>query len=210
MPDWDEYLAATRRLGAAPRTVPADDAEEQVTALSDRALGQRDELVELAERLRLPAPDFTAAGPGEVPDLLEPVPVADRLARARQRMRDAAATGTEASRLGERPPLLPSWRPRPRAAVVYAACSAAGLTGQLVLISVSSRRGLLDHVTVYGWTCCGFPLLAFLAGLLLCGFLCRPRTGRGPVQRTPRLGALICAASLPVYAVVAAAAGQLF
>jgi hypothetical protein len=209
--EWDDYLDATRRLGvAAPVTTEAAAAHrKRIVALSDRALTQRDELAEQAGRLRLPAPDFAAAGPGELPDLLDPVPVADRLARAEQRLAAAAAAGAEVDRLAASPPLLPSWRPRPRAAVVYAACSFAGLIGQLVLISVASRRGILGQISVYGWTCCGFPLLAFLAGVLLVGLLCRPRLG-GAVQRTPRLGALICLASLPVYVVVATLAGRLF
>ncbi|BCJ33768.1 hypothetical protein Athai_12710 [Actinocatenispora thailandica] len=211
MADWDDYLDATRRLGvAAP--IPAEAAaahQRRIVTLSDQALTQREELAEQAGRLRLPAPDFSAAGPGEVPDLLDPVPVADRLGRAEQRLRDAARSGAEVDRLAASPPLLPSWRPRPRAAVVYAACSFAGLVGQLVLISVASRRGILGQISVYGWTCCGFPLLAFLVGVLLVGLVCRPRAG-GAVQRTPRLGALICLASLPVYVLVAAAAGMLF
>jgi hypothetical protein len=209
--DWDDYLAATRRLGvAAPISAEAAAAhQERIVALSDRALTQRDELTERAGRLRLPAPDFTAAGPGELPDLLEPVPVADRLALAERRLAAATAAGTEVDRLAASPPLLPSWRPRPRAAVVYAACSFAGLVGQLVLISVASRRGVLGQISVYGWTCCGFPLLAFLIGVLLVGLLCRPRVG-GAVQRTPRLGALICLASLPVYVLIATLAGTLF
>lgn len=211
MADWDDYLDAARRLGAAAPISAGTAAEHQrrIVTLSDQALTQRDELTERAGRLRLPAPDFAAAGAGELPDLLEPVPVADRLARAEQRLGDATTAGAEVDRLAASPPLLPSWRPRMRAAVVYAACSFAGLVGQLVLISVASRRGVLGQLSVYGWTCCGFPLLAFLAGVLLVGLLCRPRAG-GAVQRTPRLGALICLASLPVYVLVAAAAGTLF
>lgn len=214
--DWSEYAAAAGRLAAVRRAErertgglrkDAESARAQLTEVADQLVEQQSDLVELARKLRLPAPSFPPADRTEIAGLAEEVPAADRLATARQRLHDANVAADAAEDLGEAPVLLPGWRPRARVAVVYAGCSLAALVGQLVTIGLYSHKAVTDQVGTYAWTCCGFPALAFFAGYLLVGLLCRPRSSTTPVDRFPRMGAALCVASLPVYALVLGAVG---
>ncbi|HEY3505336.1 MAG TPA: hypothetical protein VGN37_21445 [Actinocatenispora sp.] len=217
--DWSSYAAAAGRLAAVRRAErertgglrkDAESARAELTEVADQLVEQQSDLVELARKLRLPAPSFPPADRTEIVGLAEEVPAADRLATARQRLHDANVAADAAEDLGEAPVLLPGWRPRARVAVVYAGCSLAALVGQLVMIGLYSHKAVTDQVGTYAWTCCGFPALAFFAGYLLVGLLCRPRSSTTPVDRFPRMGAALCAASLPVYALVLGMLGTLF
>jgi hypothetical protein len=216
---WPAYVAAAERLAAVRRAErdrtgglrkDAEAARAELGEVADQLMAQQSDLVELARRLRLPVPSFPPADRTEVAGLAEEVPVAERVARARQRLHDANVAADAAEDLGEAPVLLPGWRPRARVAVVYAGCSLAALVGQLVMITLYSHKAVTDQVGTYAWTCCGFPALAFFAGYLLVGIVCRPRSSTTPVDRFPRMGAALCAASLPVYALVLGAVGALF
>lgn len=218
---WADYVSATQRLGelrrrerertgGRERSVAA--ARKEVAALSDQLVEQQADLTRLAQQLRLPTPSFGPAGRSEVTGnaaLGVSMPVEDRLERARQCLHDANVAADTADDLGDQPALLPTLRPRARNAVIYAAASGLGLLAQIVMIGLSSQRFVTDKTTVYAWTCCGFPAMAFFLGYLAVGVLGRPRRSTRQVDRTPRMGAVICAASLPVYALVASLLGQL-
>lgn len=216
---WSAYAAAAGRLAAiraaerdraGGRRRDAESATAELSEVSDQLVAQQADLIELARTLRLPAPTFPPADRTEIAGLAEEVAPAERLARARQRLHDSNVAADAAEELGDAPLLLPGWRPRARVAVVYAGCSVGALVGQLVMIGLYSNRAVTDQIGTYAWTCCGFPALAFFAGYLLVGLLCRPRSSAKPVDRFPRMGAALCVASLPVYALVLAAVGALF
>jgi hypothetical protein len=219
--DWAAYVSAAQRLGAVRqaerdrsgerhRTVAA--AGEQLAELSVQAMAQQADLTELAGKLRLPAPSFPPAARGEVTGPLgldSAASPTDRLARAGQCLHEANLAADAAEDAGRQPVLLPNLGPRARNAVVYAGCSLLGLAAQLVMIGLYSQKLVTDQVSMYAWTCCGFPALAFFAGYLVIGVVCQSRMSTQPVDRSVRMGALICAASLPVYTIVLGMVGQL-
>ncbi len=219
---WAAYAAAAQQLGqvrqeererTGGRQRGAAAARADAAELSDKLMAQQADLTELARRLRLAAPMFGPAGRAEVTGpvgLGVPASPEDRLARARQCLQDANVAADSADELGDQPALLPNLRPLARNAVVYAGASTAGLLAQLIMIGLYSRRVVSDQFSVYAWTCCGFPAVAFFVGYLVVGIVGRPRSATGPVDRSTKWGALICAASLPVYTVIAALLGQLF
>ena len=198
-----ELRAAEReRTGGQART--AASARKQIAVLSDKLLTQQTDLTTLARALRLPAPAFV---PGAAPD---GQPVESRLTRVRQCLNEANIAADAADSAADAPLLLPTASPRLRNAAVYGGFSFLGLLAQLVMISLNTQRVVTSQVTMYGWTCCGFPALAFFAAYIAVGVLCRPRKSTAAVDRTPRMGGLICVASLPVYVAVLALLGQLF
>ncbi len=219
---WAAYASAAQQLGAlrqeerertGGRQRGAAAARADATELSDKLMQQQSDLTDLGRRLRLPAPMFGPAGRAEVTGPVSfglPASPEDRLARARQRLQDANVAADSADDLGDQPALLPNLRPLARNAVVYAGASAAGLLAQLIMMQLYSYRVVSDPFSMYAWTCCGFPAVAFFVGYLVVGIVGRPRSSTGPVDRSPKWGALICVASLPVYTIIAVLLGQLF
>jgi hypothetical protein len=210
------YFEDAMRHGAAVRAERDHRSERDSTSqaardslhtLSDQLVEQQSDLTRLGTRLRLPASPHPTGPP---PAVDGPGAVLSRLRRAGECVRIAEAAATEAERLGELPALFPRWSPQARNAVVYGACSLAGLLLQFGMIALHQNRVVTDQFTTYSWTCCGFPAFAFIAGYLLVGILGKPRLSDIKAVRTPRMGALICAASLPVATAVLGLLGQLF
>lgn len=190
----------------AERDSTTTAARQSLRKLSDELVAQQSDLNSLGTRLRLP----TSLHPTSTPQVEGPGAVQTRLKRAGECVRVAEAAATEAERLGELPALLPRWSPQGRNAVIYGACSLGGLLLQFVMISLHTNRVVTDQFTTYSWTCCGFPAFAFIAGYILTGILGRARLTDVKAVRSPRMGALICAASLPVATLVLLLLGQLF
>lgn len=221
---WAEYLRLARELDrvrrdeserAADRRRAVGAARDEYRELSDRLDAQQGDLTELAYRLRVPAPQFSAAAPQGAPE----GSVDQSLAEARRHL-DVAER--EAERLEERatePRLLPGWSIRGRNAVVYAASAGCALVFQVVL---TVMQGSGNPLTTLSWTFCGLPVIAFFAGYLLVGYLGKPvlvpRAARQPWEdtetkaqlkarqraqdqaaRTPRMGFAICVAMFPVF-----------
>lgn len=212
----DGYFEDAMRHGAAVRAERDHRAERDSTSaaardslrtLSDQLVEQQSDLIRLGNRLRLPASPHPT---GPAPAVEGPGAVQTRLRRAGECVRIAEAAATEAERLGELPALFPAWSPQARNAVIYGACSLGGLVLQFVMIALYQNKVVTDPFTTYSWTCCGFPAFAFIAGYLLTGILGKPRLADAKAVRTPRMGALICAASLPVATAVLGLLGQLF
>jgi hypothetical protein len=196
-------LRATERERTGGQARTAATARKQIADLSDKLLAQQTDLTTLARALHLLAP---ALVPGAAPD---GQPVEARLTRVRQCLDEANIAADAADSAADAPLLLPTASPRLRNAAVYGGFSVLGLVAQLVMIGLNSQKVVTSQITMYGWTCCGFPAIAFFAGYIAVGILCRPRKSSTPVDRTPRMGGLICVASLPVYAMVLALVGQL-
>jgi hypothetical protein len=210
------YLEDAMRHGAVVRAErdhrPERDrttaaARESLNTLSDQLVAQQSDLAQLGSRLRRPV---SLHPMGALPPVEGPGAAQTRLRRAGECVRVAEAAAVEAERLGELPALLPAWSAQARNAVIYGACSVSALLLQFSMIALHQNRVVTDQFTTYSWTCCGFPAFAFIAGYLLTGVLGRPRLSGSPVVRSPRMGAAICAASLPIATAVLGLLGQLF
>lgn len=209
---WQAYQRAARELGdlrAADRertggqARTAAAARKQIAILSDRLLNQQTDLTTLARTLHLPPPTLM---PGPAPDG-QPVDV--RLTRVRQCLDEASAAADAADQAADAPILLPGTSPRLRNAAVYGAFSFVAVIAQLTLLALKNNAVVTSQFTLYGWSCCGFPALAFFAGYIAIGILCRPRRANGSVDHMPRMGGLISIASIPVFVAILAAFGQL-
>ena len=205
---WPAYVAAARRLaelraGHQAQQAGHGQARAQAVELINTLAAQYGRLTELARRLRMSPP----GAPGTATD---PAPVDVRLARAQTLMRQAEAAAAQAQAGGVPARLLPDVTPRTRNAVVYGAFALVALAAQLVTIALYDQRVVADQFGTYAWSCCGFPAFAFIAGYLAVGFVGPPRVDDEKVDRTPKMGALICAASLPIYLLVVIALGRLF
>lgn len=220
---WAEYTRLARDLDrvrreeadqSADRRRTVGAAREEFRELSDRFTAQGAELTELAYRLRLPAPRFTAAAQ-EAPDS----GVDRALAETRRHLDEAARQTARFTERASDPRLLPAWSARGRNAVVYAASAGCGLVVQLPLMLMQGR---VDALTVLSWTFCGLPVISFFAGYLLVGYLGKPvlvmpqerqsweptetkaqararQRAQDQAARTPRMGFGICLAMFPMF-----------
>lgn len=138
--------------------------------------------------------DVPATSGGGRPSELDP---AVELDRARQAVDAADGVLTRAEEAAQRPPLLPTWSPLPRALAVYGGCTlvAAGL---MMLLVVSANIGLVDSLTLYTWMCTGLPAIAFFAGYLVLTRWGRPAVSlTGQPSRYVYAGFAICFVALP-------------
>jgi hypothetical protein len=192
---WEQYLAATRRLGAIRREAAAAAAERQAAAQA-----ARDELAYVRGRLALQQREWPAAGAAAadlVPtptDLAEaaaigsrPAEVLDVLRRTRSILdeADALVMGGPAGAgvLGRLPAPL-------RNLFVYGPLALFVLITQLVIVSLMTETPLYLPL-------CGLvlPAAAFGLGYVTVG-LVFPAPPGGKVDRTPVLGGLVCLASV--------------
>lgn len=192
---WEEYLAATRRLGAVRREAAAAAAEQQAAAQA-----ARDELAYVRGRLGLQQREWPGAGVAgadltPTPEDLagaaaigrRPTEVLDALRRTRPILDEADALvmggAARAGALARLPAPL-------RNLFVYGPLAFVVLITQLVIVS------LMTETPVYLPLCgLALPAAAFGLGYVTVG-LVFPAPPGGKVDRTPVLGALVCLASV--------------
>jgi hypothetical protein len=192
---WEEYLAATRRLGAVRRDAAAAAAEQQAAAQA-----ARDELAYVRGRLALQQREWPAVGataqdlaptPADLAGAAaigrRPTEVLDALRRTRPILDEADALvmggSARAGNLARLPAPL-------RNLFVYGPLAFFVLVTQLVIVS------LMTETPIY-LPLCGLvlPAAAFGLGYVTVG-LVFPAPPGGKVDRTPVLGALVCLASV--------------
>lgn len=214
------YAEATRRLDAivraeAQRTGEAKQLgatiEEQRAAFGAQLDERQAELSTLASELRLPPPGYHLAAAPRPPRFGDdPRSTLDILRRVAECLRTVQVAADEADRLADAPKFLPGWTAQGRNAVIYGGFAAAGMLFQLVMLSLHQLRIVTDQFTWTAWGCCGGPALTFIAAFITIGFVGKPRRSDKPAQRTPRMGALICAAQLPIAFALVLLFGDLF
>ena len=187
---WQEYLDAARQLDAVRQAAPAGDASQGPPAVRDELARLRARLVPQQTRLQqagVPLDQLTptaeevaaatqamAAGPAAVL-------AAVRNARATADLADAVLIGSVAPPAVE----MPIWR---RNLLVYGPFAFV-----VFLVQVGLAWAAGDRLSV-GALLCGLtmPIAAFGLGWLMVGLVFRPPAG-GPVDRTPVVGAALCA-----------------
>jgi hypothetical protein len=204
MTAWDEYLDAAHRLDAirteaatarAAEAIAAADLRHELGALRQRIGLQRGRLLGIARRGGLPDPQLTdpqaatmAAAPAGTETAIGAQVTAVRAARERLDTADALLSEVDGPNLGTGP--LATWSTARRNAVVYGAVAVVVLIIQVSLfVAAPSGAG-----TVLA-TACGavLPIIGYAVAWLAIGVLFH---GNGRVERTPWLGAAICAAPI--------------
>jgi hypothetical protein len=205
MAAWDEYLDAAGRLDAirreaaearAAEAIAAADLRHEIGALRQRIGLQRSRLLDIARRAGLPDPQLTdpqtatmAASPAVNQAPIGAQATAVHAARERLDTADALLSEVDGPILDAGP--LATWSPARRNAVVYGALAVVVLVIQVVLF-VAAPNGAAASVLAIG---CGavLPIIGYAVAWLAVGLLFR---GNGRVERTPWLGAAICAAPI--------------
>ena len=204
MAAWDEYLDAAHRLDAirreaatarAAEAIAAADLRHQIVALRQRIGLQRGRLLDVARRAGLPDPQLTdpqlatmAAAPPGTETAIGAQVTAVRAARERLDTADALLSEVDGPNLGATP--LATWSAARRNAVVYGAVAVLVLVIQVVLF-VAAPSGAAAVLAIG----CGavLPIIGYAVAWLALGLLF---PGNGRVERTPWLGAAICAAPI--------------
>jgi hypothetical protein len=195
--NWIEYTEAAQRLAEARRREVqrlagvrqrSSGMRGSVDQLKQRLTAQREHLVTMAGRLRLPAPSLGEIARSGLTDTDE------ALRRAREAIEQADVTARRAEERGYQPILLPGVHPLVRNGLVYAGTTAlcALVSCGLVLFGTAGP----DHrfpLWTAPWSLCGLPAVAFFAGYLIIASFGRPRIDTGErASRSVRLGGLIC------------------
>jgi hypothetical protein len=204
MAAWDEYLDAAHRLDAirreaatarAAEAIAAADLRRELGALRQRIGLQRGRLLDIARRAGLPDPQLTdpqtaamAAGPAGTETAIGAQVTAVRVARERLDTADALLSEVDGPNLAAGP--LATWSTARRNAVVYGAVAVVVLVIQVVLF-VAAPSGAAAVLAIG----CGavLPIIGYAVAWLAVGVLFH---GNGRVERTPWLGAAICAAPI--------------
>jgi hypothetical protein len=199
--NWIEYTEAAQRLaearrGEARRQTGVQERTAGMRATADtlkrRLDAQRGRLLQLAERLRLPAPVLAEVPRGGVTDPEE----AARLSWEAIAKADEAAN--EAERRGHEP-FLAGVPTAVRNATIYAATTlvCALVAGGMVLFGARTPDRQFPVWTM-PWALCGLPAVAFFAGYFIIVNFTRPRiapgqrVAKGERSASVRLGGLIC------------------
>lgn len=201
---WQDYLAAAGRLDAVRRGAAAAASEQAqaVQAAREELTGVRARLAPQHSRLRgLGVPDWELApGPAELSAAAGTVAggpgavlAALRGARATADAADATAMGAVAR------PAVPAWL---RNLLVYVPFAFV-----VLVIQVGLYRASGDRPPEFVALLCGLvmPAAAFGLGWLIVGFVFRAMPG-ARVERTPLVGAVLCAAPALVLLVWSVAA----
>lgn len=187
---WAEYTRAARELAelrraneaaVAERASVARTAGEDLDRLTTHLEAQRDYLVGLATKLKLPDPWIGPATRSSVTD------VAEALHRAADAANAAETEARRAERAGSRPLLLPDASPTARNALIYSAWAFAAWLLQCGLVTISPA----NDFGVLAWSLCGLPALAFFGGYITVSTLGQPRVGAA-YPKHARLGGAIC------------------
>jgi hypothetical protein len=202
MTAWEEYVDAARRLDAVRRAAAATLAEETAAAqaardelagVQARLVAQRTRLTDRAAEAGLRPPD-TAAPPAEIDPAGSSVPVAT-LAALHQAHNALDAADAELTAAAEYRGLLSQvhgWPPAVRNLLVYGPLALLVVLVELVLFAAvaGAERPFLGAA-------CGLvlPVIGFAVGWLAVGLVYRVGPD-GAVDRTPVVGAIVCAAPL--------------
>jgi hypothetical protein len=201
---WAEYQAAARRLDEVRRALTAVATEHTHTAqaaalelsgVRARLAPQRSRLVRdlgVPEQTLTPSPDEVAAAAQAVAAGPAAALVALRQARATADAADAATVTPG--------PAARGWTPWLRNLLVYGPFALAVLAVQIGLYLTAAADALPVYALVFGLL---MPAVAFGLGWLTIGFVFGSgrggRGGRGGrVDRSPVLGAVVCAAPVLV------------
>jgi hypothetical protein len=185
-----EYTRAARELAdvrradeaaAADRAAVARTAGDDLERLTTHLAAQREYLVSLAKKLKLPEPWIGPADRSSVTD------VAEALHRAADAANAAEMEARRAERAGSRPILLPDASPTARSALIYSAWAFAIWLLQCGLVNFSPELTF----SVLAWSLCGLPAVAFFGGYLTVSTLGQPRVGAAHPKHA-RLGGAIC------------------
>jgi hypothetical protein len=187
---WAEYTRAARELAdlrradeaaATDRASVVRTAGDDVDRLTTHLEAQREYLVSLAKKLKLPEPWIGPADRSPVTD------VAQALHRAADAANAAEAEARRAERAGSRPLLLPDASPTARNAFIYGGWAFAVWLLQCGLVTFSQS----NDFGVLAWSLCGLPALAFFGGYITVSTLGQPRVG-AEYPKQARLGGAIC------------------
>jgi hypothetical protein len=187
---WAEYTRAARELAdvrrsteaaAADRASVARTAGDDIDRLTTHLEAQREYLVSLAKKLKLPEPYVGTADRSSITD------VAEALHRAADAANAAETEARRAERAGSRPLLLPDASPTARNALIYGSWAFTAWLLQCGLVTFSPT----NDFGVLAWSLCGLPALAFFGGYITVSTLGQPRVGAEHPKQA-RLGGAIC------------------
>lgn len=190
MVSWAEYARAARELAdlrraddaaAADRVAAVRTAGDDLQRLSTHLETQREYLVDLAKKLKLPEPWIVAGSRSPVTD------VAEALHRAADAANAAETEARRAERSASRPFLLPDASPTARNALIYGGWTFAAWLLQCGLVTFTQPT---DFGSL-AWSLCGLPAVAFFGGYLTVSTLGQPRVG-ADYPKQARLGGVIC------------------
>jgi hypothetical protein len=122
---------------------------------------------------------------------------AEALRLAHRHLATADQALTEAERRAQRPALLPGFPTGLRNLLVYLGGAVLAAFAQYLLVLYAAHRHL-STPTQLAWSYVGFPAAAWIGGYLVISFWGRPRSGDATVNRSPRLGFLLCFLAMPV------------
>lgn len=202
---WEDYLASARELDECRRQAASAAAAQESAVEAVRrelagvqrraALGQA-RLRDVAIRAGLPPPAVLPVGP--VRPAADPDQASAALRAARAGLDAADAALSEAENPSGAVPLA-GWSPAARNSLVYGGFAFVVLIAQVILLLAVS--GTATSVLAMGCAVVlpvfGYGLAWLTVGLIFHGAkgaTSRRVTGWGPVERTPVLGAAICAA----------------
>jgi hypothetical protein len=202
MTAWEEYVDAARRLDrvrraaaatVAEETAAAQAAREELTGVRARLVAQRTRLTDTASGAGLRPPDTTAP-PTEIDSAGSSVPAA-ALAALRRARTALDAADAELTAAAEHRGLLSQvhdWPAAVRNLLVYGPLALLVLLVEVVLFAAaaSAERPFLAAA-------CGLvlPVIGYAVGWLAVG-LVYPAGPTGRPDRTPIVGAVVCAAPL--------------
>jgi hypothetical protein len=187
---WAEYTRAARELAdlrraddsaAADRAAAARTAGDDLDRLTTYLETQREYLLDLARKLKLPEPWI---GPGSRSPVTD---VAQALHRAADASNAAEAEARKAERAASRPILLPDASPTVRNVAIYSAWAFAAWLLQCGLSTFTAA----NDFGALAWSLCGIPAVAFFGGYLTVSTLGQPRVGADHPKQV-RLGGVIC------------------
>ncbi|SCL60528.1 hypothetical protein [Micromonospora peucetia] len=189
---WTEYLAAARQLDGIRRdaTTAAGEQARSVQAAREELTAVRTRLASQEARLRergvppislVPTPPELTEATRSMAGGPAAVLAALRAARGRAEAADAALSARGLPRLA-------GWPPRPRNLLVYGPLALLVPVIQVALFVATGTGVASVAALVFGLP---MPAVAFAAGWIGVGRLFPPPDG-GRVDRTARLGALVC------------------
>lgn len=213
---FSSYAALARRLDAVRRNEAQQIANRQQELETGRA--GLDELVnrltEQQTAMHQAARELRFRMPRVDPPPSTAVSARDALAAAQTATDTADKEREHALLRAQGPILLPTWAVVPRNAVIYGACAGVAFLFQMVLTAMSAE---LDTGTTVLWSLFGLPAIAFFIGYALTGVLGTPRIPPKPpthdehglplppqkrvpppLNRSRKLGFIICFVALPV------------
>lgn len=216
MSEWQTYASLMRQLAveASAEGHRVAEREKGLASINDElsefrtTLSEHEaKLAELAEWLRVPAPDLSGTPDQEIP---ENATNHDYLQRGNKALERSAGQAQKAARRATRPRLLPHLPDPARNFLCYIVCAAAvigidlavlaGKDVQLAELAEGKKWQLGPSITILGIV----PALAFGAGYLLCGLAGTPRVKQHPVDRSYPMGLVLTLAAFPVVLIIAA------